>query len=323
MTIRLGVVMDPLSSIKQQKDSTVAILLEAQKRNWRLYYFTHNTLSQSTNNSVKAKAAQLSIKEQALNNNQKNWYDITTEQALKLSELDIILMRKDPPFDMSYIFTTYLLEAAEREGALVINQPQSLRNCNEKLFALEFPQCTPPTLVTSSQTDIAHFLQEQGPCIIKPLNGMGGQGIFKVASSADNLAVIVDLLTEHGKLPIMAQQYLPQVQQGDKRVLLINGKPIPYALARIPQGSDIRGNLAAGGKGIGQELSERDYWICEQIGPKLRQKGLHFVGIDIIGDFLTEINVTSPTCIRELDQWFDVNISSYFLDHIETILSKK
>jgi glutathione synthase len=225
-------------------------------------------------------------------------------------------MRKDPPFDMQYIHTTYLLELAEAAGVLMINKPQSLRDANEKLYTAWFPQCTPATLVSRDMAQLRKFLQEQGDIIVKPLEGMGGTSIFRLTLDDPNISVVLETLTNNGKQYIMAQRYIPEISAGDKRILLIDGKPIPYALARIPATGETRGNLAAGGRGEGLPLSERDYWICEQVGPTLKKKGLVFVGIDVIGDYLTEINVTSPTCIRELDQQFSLDIAGELMECI-------
>jgi glutathione synthase len=235
--------------------------------------------------------------------------------------MDVILMRKDPPFDMEYIYSTYLLDIAQEAGVLVINHPQSVRDANEKLFTAWFPQCCPPTLVTRRKEWIKAFHQEQGDIILKPLDGMGGASIFKIAEGDPNFSVIVETLSHHGQQSVMAQRYLPDIVHGDKRILMIDGEPVPYALARIPAQGETRGNLAAGGRGEGRPLTDRDRWICEQVGPTLREKGLIFVGLDVIGDYLTEINVTSPTCIRELDKQFGLNIASDLLDAIDKRLS--
>ncbi|HEX9803589.1 MAG TPA: glutathione synthase, partial [Gammaproteobacteria bacterium] len=226
---------------------------------------------------------------------------------------DVVLMRKDPPFDMEYIYATYLLEQAERKGTLVVNRPQSLRDANEKVFTANFPQCTPPTLITRRAEAIRDFLQQHRDVILKPLEGMGGASIFKVSSGDPNTSVIIETLTGHGSRYAMAQRFIPEIAAGDKRVLLIDGEPVPYALARIPAEGELRGNLAAGGHGVGIPLTGRDYWICEQVAPTLREKGLIFVGLDIIGDYLTEINVTSPTCIRELDKQYGLDIGGQLM----------
>jgi glutathione synthase len=239
-----------------------------------------------------------------------------------LSDLDIILMRKDPPFDMEYIYTTFLLERAEANGVLVVNKPQSLRDANEKMYTAWFPQCCPPTLVSRNAEQLRAFLQEQGDIILKPLDGMGGASIFRLQTGDPNTSVVIETLTQHQRRFIMAQQYIPEIIHGDKRILMINGEPVPYALARVPAQGETRGNLAAGGQGLGMELSERDYWICQQVGDTLRKKGLMFVGLDVIGDYLTEINVTSPTCIRELDAIYSLNISATLMDVIDDKLPR-
>jgi len=261
-----------------------------------------------------------SMRDLQVNDDAENWYQLGEPKTRRLSELDAILMRKDPPFDMEYIYSTYLLEQAQSEGVLVVNPPQSLRDANEKLFTAWFPQCCPPTLVTRKKSLMREFQQQHGDIIIKPLDGMGGASIFKVSQDDPNFSVIVETLTELGKKSVMVQQYLPAIKDGDKRILLINGEPVPYALARIPAAGETRGNLAAGGRGEGRPLTERDHWICQQVGPKLREKGLLFVGLDVIGDYLTEINVTSPTCIRELDRQFNLNIAGDLMNCIEAHL---
>lgn len=233
-----------------------------------------------------------------------------------MTELDAVLMRKDPPFDMDFIYSTYILEAAQREGTLVVNDPQSLRDCNEKLFATQFPECCPPLIVAASAQRLKAFHAEHGDVIFKPLDGMGGASIFRVQAGDPNLGVIIETLTDHGKRQIMAQKFLPQIVDGDKRILLVDGEPAPYGLARIPQSGETRGNLAAGGSGVAKPISDRERWICEQIAPTLRAKGLLFVGIDVIGDYLTEINVTSPTCVRELDRAHGLDIAGDLMDSI-------
>ncbi|HNK33765.1 MAG TPA: glutathione synthase, partial [Plasticicumulans sp.] len=236
---------------------------------------------------------------------------------LPLAELDVLLMRKDPPFDLEYIYTTYLLERAEAEGVRVVNRPQSLRDANEKLFTAWFPQCCPPTLATRDMARLRGFVAEHGDAILKPLDGMGGAGIFRVRAGDANLNVIVETLTERGRRTALAQRFIPEISAGDKRILMIDGEPVPYALARIPAEGETRGNLAAGGRGVGQPLSERDRWICAQVGPELRRRGLVFVGLDVIGDWLTEINVTSPTCARELDAQFGLDIGADLMRALE------
>ncbi|EMR12651.1 glutathione synthetase [Methylophaga lonarensis MPL] len=311
MSKTLGIVMDPISAINIKKDSSFAMLLAAQARGWNLRYMEQQDLFLN-DGEVFAEIRSLSVKEDA-----HNWYQLGEPETLPLKSLDVILMRKDPPFDMEYIYSTYLLEQAQAAGVRVINNPQSLRDANEKLFTAWFPQCCPPTLVTRQKHLIRQFQQQQGNIIVKPLDGMGGASIFRIDQGDPNFSVIVETLTEHGTQSVMAQKYLPEIRDGDKRILMINGEPVPYALARIPAAGETRGNLAAGGSAEGRPLTERDRWICQQVGPTLRQKGLFFVGLDVIGDYLTEINVTSPTCIRELDKYFNLNIADDLITAIE------
>ena len=309
--MNLGVIMDPIGSINIKKDSTFAMLLEAQRRNYTLFYMEQSDLYLD-GQQARAKPTILKV-----NDDPEHWFELGEVNDLPLAELDVILMRKDPPFNMDYIYSTYLLEAAEQEGALVVNKPRSLRDCNEKLFALQFPECIPPTQVTSSAELLKTFIEHQQDTILKPLGGMGGESIFRVKQDDANLNVIIETLTKKGERLIMAQRFIPEITQGDKRILLIDGEPIPYALARIPAKGETRGNLAVGGRAEGVELSERDRWICQQVGPRLKEMGLVFVGLDVIGDYLTEINVTSPTCIRELDKIYNLNISATLFDAIE------
>ena len=253
-----------------------------------------------------------------------HWFDVSdVKTAMPLDELDVVLMRKDPPFDMEYIYTTYLLERAETAGVLVVNKPQSLRDANEKLFITWFPQCIPPTIVTRQANHIRHFLDEHKDIILKPPEGMGGTSVFRLRQDDPNINVIIETITRHGTCFIIAQRFIPDISNGDKRILVVNGEAVPYALARIPPPGETRGNLAIGGTGIGVELTERDRWICAQVGPTLREKGLMFVGLDVIGDYLTEINVTSPTCIRELDAIYTLNISGLLMDQIESMVKAK
>lgn len=310
MSIKLGMVMDPISRINIKKDTSFAMLLEAQARSWELHYIELGDLY-LRNGVAFAKTRTLSVKRDA-----NQWFQFTGEQYIPLSELDVILMRKDPPFDQEFLYATYLLEQAEHAGVLVVNKPQSLRDANEKLFTAWFPQCCTETLVTRDSRRIKAFLLELGDIIIKPLDGMGGTSIFHVREGDPNLSVILEIMTQHNTQTVMAQKYLPQIKDGDKRILVVNGEPVPYCLARIPAQGESRGNLAAGGTGEGRPLTERDWWIAKQVGPALRDKGLLFVGLDVIGDTLTEINVTSPTCVQELDKQFGINISGLLLDVI-------
>ncbi|MEE9492152.1 MAG: glutathione synthase [Gammaproteobacteria bacterium] len=315
MVIRLGIIMDPIASIKTYKDSSFAMLLAAQKRGWELFYMEQQDLFQRDGRTAAA-CRQLSVSD-----NSENWFSTGKPEDLFLADLDVVLMRKDPPFDMEYLYTTYLLERAESEGLLVVNRPASLRDCNEKLFTAWFPQCCVATLVSRDPARLRTFLQEQHDIILKPLDGMGGASIFRVTENDPNIAVILETLTENGQRMSMAQRFIPEISDGDKRILLVDGKPAAYALARIPAQGETRGNLAAGGHGKGVPLSERDYWICEQVAPELRKRGLLFAGIDVIGDFLTEINVTSPTCIRELDAQYNLDIAGDLMDVIEQKLT--
>ncbi|MCA1852914.1 MAG: glutathione synthase [Beggiatoa sp.] len=310
MAIDLGIVMDPIAGISIKKDSSFAMLLAAQRRGWRLWYlevgdlFLHQGLAQAR------------LRRLVVEDNPVHWYDLGEDDSFPLSRLDVILMRKDPPFDMAYLYATYLLELAEAAGLLVVNAPQGLRDANEKLFTAWFPQCCPESLVTRHRTRIKSFLAEYRDIILKPLDGMGGASIFRVRIEDPNTNVIIETLTDHGRRFTMAQRFIPEITEGDKRILLIDGHPVPYALARYPAPGETRGNLAAGGRGAGVALSERDRWICAEVGETLRRKGLMFVGLDVIGDYLTEINVTSPTCIRELDTLYGLDIAGQLMDAI-------
>ena len=304
--------MDPIGGLNFKKDSTLAMLLEAQSRGWSLFYMEQADLYMQ-HDIARAKVQSLKVF-----NNADNWYQLSETEDIALDSLDAILMRKDPPFDMNYIYSTYILEKAEEKGTLIINKAQSLRDANEKLFTNNFPQCMPPTLVSSQAEHITAFFNEHKDIILKPLDGMGGASVFRIKPGDSNLSVIIETLTAHGTKLTMAQRFIPEIKQGDKRILLINGKPVPYALARIPAKGETRANLAAGGEGVGMELTDRDRWICDQVAPVLKTKGLIFVGIDVIGDYLTEVNVTSPTCIRELDKQYNINISALLMDWIES-----
>ena len=314
MTIKLGIVMDPIDRINIKKDSSFAMLLEAQSRHFELHYMELADLFLS-NGKAYARTRKLSVER-----NPQCWFEFGSEQTLELSQLNVILMRKDPPFNQEYIYATYILEQAEREGVYVVNKPQSLRDANEKMFTAWFPQCCTDTLVARDPLKIREFLHQHSQIILKPLDGMGGASIFLVREHDPNLSVILETMTDHGQRFIMAQRYLPEIRDGDKRILMINGEPVPYCLARIPAGGESRGNLAAGGHGEGRPLTERDRWIAAQVGPTLKAKGLVFVGLDVIGDYLTEVNVTSPTCIQELDTQFGLNISALLMDHIQNHL---
>jgi len=313
--LKLGVVMDPISSIKIKKDSTFAMLLAAQARGWPLYYMEMNDLS-VIDGQAWGIMRSLTVKDDA-----KGWFELGEAEQLPLSKLDVVLMRKDPPFNMEYIYATYILELAENAGTLIVNKPQTLRDANEKLSTSWFPKCTVPTLVTRNTQQINEFLQRQKDIIVKPLDGMGGASIFRIREGDVNTNVIIETLTQYESRFTMAQRFIPEISQGDKRILLLDGEPVPYALARIPPEGESRGNLAVGGTGVGVPLSERDRWICQQVGPVLKDKGLLFVGLDVIGDYLTEINITSPTCIRELDKIYNLDIGSQLMDIIERKLS--
>ncbi len=331
MSIKLGIVMDPIQSINIKKDSSFAMLLEAQRRNYEIYYMEMSDLF-IENNQAKAFSRQLRVID-----DKHNWYQFLTTKTdnsskknsddttaiIDLSELDTILMRKDPPFDMEYIYATYILEIAAQSGTLVVNNPKSLRDANEKLFTHQFPNCTVATLVSRNKGQFKHFLKQHKDIIVKPLGGMGGHSIFRIRENDPNLNVILETMTDHASQYIMAQRFIPEISQGDKRILIINGTPVDYALARIPPEGETRGNLAAGGTGQGLPLSKRDYWLCEQVAPRLKEMGLIFVGMDVIGDYITEINVTSPTCIRELDSLYQLNISALLMDSIEEKIAGK
>jgi glutathione synthase len=315
MTISLGVVMDPIADIKFYKDTTLALLLAAQERGWDLHYMEQKDLY-LLQGEARAKTRNLFVAD-----NGDNWYELGLDEDKKLGDLDVILMRKDPPFDNEYIYSTYILEAAQHQGALVVNDPRSLRDCNEKIFATQFPQCCPPVLVSRDMPHLRAFHKEHGDVIFKPLDGMGGSRIFRCRQDDPNVGVILETLTEFGQQLIMAQRYIPAITEGDKRILVVDGEPIPYCLARIPAKGETRGNLAAGGMGVAQPLTEKDYWIVEQVAPTLKAKGLMFVGLDVIGEYLTEINVTSPTCAREIDKAYNTGIGSRLIDAIERKLA--
>jgi glutathione synthase len=315
MTISLGVVMDPIAQIKYSKDTTLALLLAAQARGWNLHYMEQSDLYLAQG---EARASSRSL---VVADNANNWFELGPQEDIALGDLNVILMRKDPPFDNEYIYSTYILEAAEKRGALVLNKPQSLRDCNEKVFATQFPQCCPPVLVSRSATQLRSFHREHGDVIFKPLDGMGGSSIFRCRADDPNVGVILETLTHHGQQSIMAQRFIPEISAGDKRILVVDGEPVPYCLARIPAVGETRGNLAAGGTGVAQPLTERDYWIVAQVAPALKEKGLLFVGLDIIGDYLTEINVTSPTCAREIDKAYGTAIGERFMAAIAARLA--
>ena len=316
MPLSVAVLMDPIGAIKIAKDSTFAMLREAQRRGHGLFYMEQGDLA-LRDGTPWARLAPLTVKDDPA-----GWYRLGEARWRDLREMDVALMRKDPPVDQQFLYDTMVLEAAQRGGTQVINDPRALRDCNEKVFALHFPQCMAPTLVARDPAELRRFVAEHGEVVLKPLDGMGGRGIFRVKAGDSNLNSMLETLLGgdshgQGRQFAVAQKFIPQISAGDKRVLLVDGEPVPYALARIPQGNEFRGNLAAGGRGEGVPLSDRDRWIAAEIGPELRRRGLRFVGLDVIGDYLTEINVTSPTCIRELDAQFGLNIAGTLFDAIE------
>ena len=309
--MKLAMIMDPIASVKTYKDTSFRLLLEAQERNYELFYLTMNDLSIVASEPM-ARARSVSVVDQA-----EDFYTLGEPVDMPLGGFDIIMMRKDPPFDTEFVYATHILELAERRGALVVNKPQSLRDCNEKLFTAWFPELTPPTVVTRSAEQIRAFHAEHHDIILKPLDGMGGASIFRVREDGTNLGVIIETLTNHGQQFAMVQRYLPEITDGDKRILIIDGEPMPYALARVPSAGETRGNLAAGGSGRPQPLSESDWELARQVGPELKRRGLTIVGLDVIGDRVTEINVTSPTCMREIEAAYDINIAAKVFEAIE------
>lgn len=311
MTIKLGIISDPIAGFNIKKDTGFAMMLEAQKRGYEIHYMEMNDLFLRGGQSFATSSVATVF------DNTEKWYELEDKQTIALADLDVILMRKDPPFDTEYIYATYLLERAEQAGTLVINKPQSLRDANEKLFTAWFSEHTPDTLVTREQSHIRAFLQEHKDIILKPLDGMGGASIFRVKQDDPNIGVICETLTAHGSQYAMAQNYIPAIKDGDKRVLVVNGEVIPYCLARIPQGGETRGNLAAGGRGEARPITDVERKIAEAVAPTLIEKGLIFVGLDIIGDKLTEINVTAPTCVKEIEAAFDISITGKLFDAIE------
>lgn len=315
MTLKLGIIMDPIEHIKTAKDSSFAMMLAAQKRGWALHYMNQHHLY-ADGDGTRALTRTLKVTDDP-----QNWFSVDTEQDIALSELDAVLMRKDPPFDIEYITTTWLLDSTARTGTLVVNSPASLRDANEKLFITRFPQCCAPMLVSSVAARIRDFVAQHQDVILKPLDSMGGHSIFRVQPDDQNLSVILELMTRTGHKTIMAQRYIPEITEGDKRILLIDGEPVPYALARVPAAGETRGNLVAGASGVGVALTERDRWICSQVSPVLRDMGILFAGLDVIGEYLTEINITSPTCIRELDSQFNLDIGGQLMECIESRLA--
>ena len=315
--LRVGIVMDPIESITPYKDSSLAMLLEAERREAEIHYFNQADLKLVSGTAL-GRSRRLNVED-----NRTDWWRFGEEQEIALGDLDVILMRKDPPFDMEYIYTTYILDRARLAGALIMNEPEALRNMNEKAYTAWFPECVPPTLITRSMDEMRAFLAEHRHAVIKPLGGMGGRSIFVIRQGDKNANVVFETLTDYGRQFAMAQTYIPEISLGDKRILLFDGEPVPHALARIPSDEDNRGNLVMGAVGKGQPLSDRDREICEQVGPALRDGGVIFAGIDVIGDYLTEINVTSPTGMREIDAQFDVNTAGLMFDAIERRLGRK
>lgn len=311
MAIKLGVVMDPISEVKVQKDSSMAMMLEAQSRGYEIYYMELKDLY-LIQGECRATASKVKVYD-----NSDHWYELDSAVDIRVADLDAVLMRKDPPFDTEYIYATYMLERAEQAGTLIVNKPQSLRDCNEKLFTAWFPELTAKTLVTRNDAQIRAFHQEEKDVIVKPLDGMGGSSIFRIKENDANVGVIIETLTNFGNQYAMVQEFMPAIKDGDKRILIVNGEPMPYCLARIPAQGETRGNLAAGGRGEARPLSASDKVIAETIAPELKKRGLYFVGLDVIGDKVTEINVTSPTCIREIEAAYPINISGKLMDAIE------
>jgi glutathione synthase len=310
-SLKIGIVMDPIGSIIPYKDSSLAMLLEASRRGAEIHYFEQKDLRLLSGKAL-GQSTLLQVRD-----DHHDWYELGERQDVALGELDAILMRKDPPFNMEYVYTTYILDRAKLDGALIVNDPLALRNMNEKAYTAWFPEITPTTLVTRSMGEMKAFLSEHGHVVAKPLDGMGGRSIFVIRQGDKNANVVFETLTDFGTRYAMAQVYIPEISAGDKRILLIEGEPVPHALARIPSDEDNRGNMVAGAAAIGQEMSRRDFEICEAVGPALRDAGVIFAGIDVIGDYLTEVNVTSPTGVRELDKQFDLNIAGLMFDAIE------
>lgn len=315
--MKIGVVMDPIQSVNIKKDSTFEMIWQAQQLGWQVEYFEMDDLS-IDNGTALGQARSLTVFQDA-----DNWFECGPSKQVELGTLDAILMRKDPPFDMEYVYATYILELAEQQGALVVNSPQALRDCNEKAYCAWFPDVCPDTLVSRSQAQIRQFLDKHQDIILKPLDGMGGASIFRLHQNSSNISVILETLTQHGQNYAMAQNYIPEITQGDKRILMIDGEPVKYALARIPAQGETRGNLAAGGTGVAQPLSEGDYKIARRVGPELRKRNILFAGLDVIGDYLTEINITSPTCIKEINAQFDTNIALDLLSAIQQKIEHK
>lgn len=316
MSLKIAFIIDPIPSLKPSKDSTLAMIEAAQQLQWEVFVMSIQDLFYN-DGCVQCHSQPLKI---ALEKSE--WYQLGEKKLSHINEFDVVMMRKDPPFNMEYIYSTYLLELAQSEGVVVCNDPGAIRDANEKLFTLQFPQCTPAVMVSANNDDLKSFHQQHQDVIFKPLDGMGGTSIFRVKEGDPNINVIIETLTELGTTPIMAQQFIPEISLGDKRILMINGEAVPYALARIPAKGETRGNLAAGGSGVVQPLTEKDQWIANQVGPVLKEKGLIFVGLDVIGNFLTEINVTSPTCIREIQNETQFPIAERLMKEIARLCQK-
>lgn len=315
MAIKLGIVMDPITTVNTKKDSTYAMMRAAEAKGWEIFYMEQKDLALIQGEAF-ASMQHLTLKDDPL-----DWYELNAAEERKLSDLDVLLMRKDPPVDSEFIYATYIVERAEEQGLLIVNKPQSLRDCNEKVFATAYPQCCPPVLISRDVSKLRAFVDEHQHVIFKPLDGMGGASIFNVKAGDPNLGVILETLNNFGETQVMAQRYIPEISKGDKRILIIDGKPVDYALARIPSKGEHRGNLAAGGRGEALPLSDRDRWIVSQVSDDLVKRGLIFVGIDVIGDYLTEINVTSPTCIQEINRAYNLDIAGDLMNVIEKKLA--
>ena len=311
LKMKLGVVMDPIETINFKKDSTLAMMIEAQRKGHEIIYITPDSLF------IKSGIPYASSNEMQVRNDPSDWFTKEEEKIIELSELDSILMRQDPPFNSGYIYNTYVLEMAARQGVNIFNNPRSLRDSNEKVYATEFPQCCTKHLVTSRKDFLTDFVLENKDTVIKPLDGMGGASIFRVKANDPNLNVILETITDHFTEKVMIQEFIPEITEGDKRILIVDGKPMSASIARVPAEGELRGNLAAGASAVAKSLSDRDLWICEEVGPSLVEKGLLLVGLDIIGDYLTEINVTSPTCFKEYKELCDIDVAEIFIESVE------
>ena len=311
LKMKLGVVMDPIETINFKKDSTLAMMIEAQRKGHEIIYITPDSLF------INSGISYASSNKMEVRNDPSDWFTKEEETIIELSELDSILMRQDPPFNSGYIYNTYVLEMAARQGVNIFNNPRSLRDCNEKVYATEFPQCCTKHLVTSRKDFLTDFVLENKDTVIKPLDGMGGASIFRVKANDPNLNVILETITDHFTEKVMIQEFIPEISEGDKRILIVDGKPMSASIARVPAEGELRGNLAAGASAVAKSLSDRDLWICEEVGPSLVEKGLLLVGLDIIGDYLTEINVTSPTCFKEYKELCDIDVAEIFIESVE------